>query len=78
MVKPLLSENVFFEPLATINVKLRDKMKRIGCLWRNPVCEMGFIFWLGAGGGGGVFLESRSGVAPSASSYLYTISQQCL
>ena len=25
-------------------------MKRIGCLWRNPVCEMGFIFWLGGGG----------------------------
>ena len=77
MVKPLLSENVFFELLATINVKLRDKMKRIGCLWRNPVCEMDFTFLL-CGAGGGVFLESRSGGAPSASSYLYTISQQYL
>ena len=42
-----------------------------------------FIKWIsffcrGRGGGGVVFLGSRSGSAPSASSNLYTTSEQCL
>ena len=45
----------------------------------SPVQEMGFIFFSGEGqGGGGVFLGSHSGGAPSASSNLYTISEQYL
>ena len=41
-----------------------------------PVYLRRFIF--SRGGGGGLFLGSRSGVAPSASSNLYTISEQYL
>ena len=40
-----------------------------------PVYLRRFIF---SRGGGGLFLGSRSGVAPSASSNLYTISEQYL
>ena len=40
-----------------------------------PVYKIGIIF---SSGGGGVFLGSRSGGAPSASSNLYTISEQYL
>ena len=42
-----------------------------------PNLRNGFHFFLG-GGGGGVFLGRRSGGAPSATSNLYTISEQCL
>ena len=43
-----------------------------------PNLRNGFHFFLGGGGGGGVFLGRRSGGAPSATSNLYTISEQCL
>ena len=52
----------------------------LGGLWRAQFKKWLSFFFSGGGGrgGGGYFLRRRSGGAPSASSNLYTISEQYL